>query len=237
MSTAGHPRPRLSTSTQAVAASPMDVAASQPDFATSNLDDHTLYGSLPLDDPGLEVDATERLEVRFLASLIWAPTPLAAQVIAALIGTPQQRDQDGTHAEPPVAHLPATAPLLWQPVCQLLFATIVELVDEGSPLCPELVDARLGSRGQRRRALNVLLNTVSPREHSALPGSRDLPYLAAALVDGWYRRGFRTLAVRAAQIADTAEVDTLAGHLADLTSHQQRAERRRLSIRDALARL
>lgn len=214
------------------------LADATPDLTgtTDNFADHTLYGSLPAQDADLEVDATERLELRFLNSLIWAPTPLAAQVIAALIGTPEQRDHH-THAAPPDAYLPTTAPLLWQPTCQLVFATIVELIDEGSPLCPELVDARLASRGQRRRALNVLLTTISPRDHTALPGSHDLPHLAAALVDAWYRRGFRTLAVRAAQLADTVDVDELAGHLHELTTHQQRAEQRRLTIRDTLARL
>ena len=67
--------------------------------------------------------------------------------------------------------------------------------------------------------------------------SADLPHLAAALIDGWYRRGYRALLARMTQVTAERPTVELAGHWTALTGHQQTAETRWLAIRDTLSRI
>lgn len=198
-------------------------------------DDPTLYGALDTADPDLELAVAEQLEMRFLTALIWAPTELATKVVTALIGSTTTRDNPDPTT---TTVIPTTAHLLYQPTTQGLFAAVVDLLDEAVPLSPELIYARLASRGRvGEHTRNALLTVISPPGSTTLPGSPELPHLAAALIDTWYRRGYRALTRRMAQIAETAHIDELAGHHTTLTDHQHRAEARRLTIRDNLARL
>ena len=162
-------------------------------------DDLTLTGAVGEDTA--EFDNTLALELDMLTALLWAPPARARQVVDALIGSRVAVHQD-------------------------VFDTVVALLDEGSPATPVLVNARFADRGLTTRTRSVMLEIASPRHGRPVADSADLPYLAAALVDGWYRRGYRALLARMTQV--TAERPTV---------DQQTAETRWLAIRDTLARI
>ena len=81
-----------------------------------------------------------------------------------------------------------------------------------------------------------MLEIASPRHGRPVADSADLPYLAAALIDAWYRRGYTALLARMQQVTEERPTVELAGHWTALTTHQQAAETRWLAIRDALHR-
>ena len=118
-----------------------------------------------------------------------------------------------------------------------VFDTVVALLDEGSPATPVLVNARFADRGLTTRTRSVMLEIASPRHGRPVADSADLPHLAAALIDGWYRRGYRALLARMTQVTAERPTVELAGHWTALTGHQQTAETRWLAIRDTLARI
>ena len=191
-------------------------------------DDPTRYGVL---DAGEDVDAALELELTFLAALLYAPPAMAHAVITALIGT-----RTGPTADPDV--LPADTTLFLGPANRLIFDTAVQLIDEGTPATPQLVQARLTDHRHHRHTKGAMLDIVAPAQpRPTVAGGADLPHLAAALVDAWYRRGYHALITRMHEHTLTRPVDELAGHWAALTDHQQTAERRRLAVRDTLARI
>lgn len=190
--------------------------------------DLTLAGAIA-DHAALE-DAL-RLEVDMLTALVWAPPQLARSVVEAIIGTHTDR-QAGTTA----TVLPAGSVLFWRDAHQAVWDTVVALLDEGSPATPVLVNARLADRGLTTRTRGIMLEIASPRHGRPVADSADLPYLAAALIDAWYRRGYTALLARMQQVTQERPTAELAGHWTALTTHQQAAETRWLAIRDTLAR-
>lgn len=192
-------------------------------------DDLTLHGAL---EAAEDVDAAIDLELTFLAALLYAPAAMARAVVDAMIGTRTTAAAD----DPDV--LPAQTTLFLGPANRLIFDTAVALIDEATPATPQLVQARLTDNAQHRQTKGAMLDIVAPATPRPLvAGGADLPHLAAALVDAWYRRGYLALITRMHHMTTTRPVDELAGHWAALTRHQQTAERRRLTVRDNLARI
>ena len=194
-------------------------------------DDLTLTGAVG--DDTAEVDNTLALELDMLTALLWAPPARARQVVETLIGSRADRDAGTTTT----TVLPAGSVVFLSAVHQDVFDTVVALLDEGSPATPVLVNARFADRGLTTRTRSVMLEIASPRHGRPVADSADLPHLAAALVDGWYRRGYRALLARMTQVTAERPTAELAGHWAALTGHQQTAETRWLAIRDTLARI
>ncbi|MCK8616327.1 hypothetical protein [Gordonia sp. C13] len=192
-------------------------------------DDPTLVGAIGTDT---ELDDTLALELDMLTALVWAPPELARSVVDALIGTHTDREAGNT-----TTVLPAGSVVFLRDVHQEVFDTVAALLDEGSPATPVLVNARLADRGLTTRTRAVMLEIASPRHGRPVADSADLPYLAAALVDAWYRRGYTALLARMTQITAERPTAELAGHWTALTIHQQAAETRWLAIRDTLARI
>ncbi|PZT97263.1 MAG: hypothetical protein DI630_21955 [Gordonia sp. (in: high G+C Gram-positive bacteria)] len=192
-------------------------------------DDLTLTGTIGTD---AEVDNTLALELDMLTALLWAPPARARQVVDALIGSRADRDAGAT-----TTVLPVGSVVFLSAVHQDVFNTAVALLDEGSPATPVLVNARFADRGLTTRTRSVMLEIASPRHGRPVADSADLPHLAAALVDGWYRRGYRALLARMTQVTAERPTAELAGHWTALTAHQQAAETRWLAIRDTLARI
>lgn len=178
-----------------------------------------------------DVDAQIRGELEFLTSLIWAPDTAAA--IHAIVGDHQHR---ATNRHPvdriPLDHLHA---LFLHPPHAAVFAAVVELVDEGTPVSPAILGARAGMSDRQLRP--TLLAIAAPTGHGPLPGGADVPYLARGIIDAYYRRGYAGLIARMNHALEEADTDDLAAHWAALTDHQQAAERRRLAITDQLAAL
>lgn len=192
-------------------------------------DDLTLTGTIG--DDTAEVDNTLALELDMLTALLWAPPVRARQVVEALIGSRADRDAGTTTV------LPVGSVVFLSAVHQEVFDTVVALLDEGSPATPVLVNARFADRGLTTRTRSVMLEIASPRHGRPVADSADLPHLAAALIDGWYRRGYRALLARMTQVTNERPTAELAGHWTALTAHQQAAETRWLAIRDTLARI
>lgn len=191
-------------------------------------EDLTLLG---VTSPAEDIDAAIELELTFLAALLYAPPAMARAVIEAMIG-------DRTTTDPNPAVLPAETTLFLGPANRLIFDAAVALLDEGTPATPQLVQARLTDNAQHRHTKGAMLDIVAPAQPRPLvAGGADVPHLAAALVDAWYRRGYTALITRMQQMITTRPVDELGGHWAALTTHQQAAERRRLTVRDNLARI
>ena len=191
--------------------------------------DLTLTGTIG--DDTAEVDNTLALELDMLTALLWAPPARARHVVEALIGSRADRDAGTTTV------LPAGSVVFLSAVHQDVFDTVVALLDEGSPATPVLVNARFADRGLTTRTRSVMLEIASPRHGRPVADSADLPHLAAALIDGWYRRGYRALLARMTQVTAERPTTELAGHWTALTAHQQAAETRWLAIRDTLARI
>ncbi|PKZ62644.1 hypothetical protein CYJ73_25980 [Gordonia terrae] len=192
-------------------------------------DDLTLTGTIGTET---ELDNTLALELDMLTALLWAPPARARQVVEALIGSRADRDAGTTSTA-----LPAGSVIFLGSVHQDVFDTVVALLDEGSPATPVLVNARFADRGLTTRTRSVMLEIASPRHGRPVADSADLPHLAAALIDGWYRRGYRALLARMNQVTAERPTAELAGHWTALTGHQQTAETRWLAIRDTLARI
>ncbi|MCZ4537753.1 hypothetical protein O4159_20325 [Gordonia terrae] len=193
-------------------------------------DDLTLTGTIG--DDTAEVDNTLALELDMLTALLWAAPARARHVVEALIGSRADRDAGTT-----TTVLPAGSVVFLSAVHQEVFDTAVTLLDEGSPATPVLVNARFADRGLTTRTRSVMLEIASPRHGRPVADSADLPHLAAALVDGWYRRGYRALLARMTQVTTERPTAELAGHWTALTAHQQAAETRWLATRDTLARI
>ncbi|MGB6245182.1 hypothetical protein [Gordonia sp. (in: high G+C Gram-positive bacteria)] len=177
-----------------------------------------------------DVDAQIHAELDFLTSLIWSPTTEAA--VHAIVG--DHRLRADTHGNP-VDRIPLTHPLFLSPSHAAIFRAVTELVDEGTPVTPQILSARLGAADRALRP--VLLEVAAPSGHGPLPGGADVPHLARALIDAYYRRGYIALVARMQHAIDEADTDDLAAHWATLTEHQQAAERRRFAVTDALAKL
>jgi len=179
-----------------------------------------------------DIDIQIRSELEFLTSLVWAPDTAAG--VHALVGDHQHRATTAgqPHDRIPLTHLHT---LFLHPVHARLFATLVELVDEGTPVSPAILGTRAGLADRTLRP--TLLAIAAPTGHGPLPGGTDVPHLARGIVDAYYRRGYTALISRMTHALAEADTDALAGHWATLTEHQQTAERRRLAVTDALAAL
>nr|WP_245551350.1 hypothetical protein [Gordonia rhizosphera] len=177
------------------------------------------------------LDDTLALELDTLTALLWAPPVMARRVLDALIGTRADRDAGRT-----ATTLPGGSVLFLRETHQTVFDAAVALVDEGSPATPVLVNARLAEHGLAGRTRTVMLDIGSPPHGRPVADSADLPYLAAALIDAWYRRGYTALLARMTHATLQRPTAELAGHWTALTTHQHAAETRWLAIRDALAR-
>ncbi|MYR08973.1 hypothetical protein GTV32_22840 [Gordonia sp. SID5947] len=226
---AEYPRTRDDSDAANITPSAASAIEPLPELETvTDADDLTLYGVL---DPADDIEAALELELTFLAALLFAPAAIARQVITAVIGT---RDESA----PDLTVLPVDTTLFLGPANRLIFDAAVTLIDEGTPATPQLVQARLTDQNLHRHTKNAMLDIISPATPRAtVVGGADLPHLAAALVDAWYRRGYRALVTRMHQMIATRPVDELGGHWTALTAHQQTAERRRLTVRDNLARI
>ncbi|UZF59375.1 hypothetical protein LH935_28310 (plasmid) [Gordonia polyisoprenivorans] len=181
-----------------------------------------------------EITETLTLEFELLTALVWAPDPVTRDVVTALVGDAVTRDR--THGRPDTA-IPLSHTLFLSTGHTILFTTIVAMIDEGMPVTPTLLLARLRDTGHHRTVAALLPDLAAPRGHTPLPGGIDTPHLAAALVDAWYRRGYTALLARMTHATTTEPTDTLAGHWSTLTTHAAAAERRWLTIRDTLAGL
>lgn len=176
-----------------------------------------------------DVTAQILTELDFLTSLIWSPHTAAA--VHALIV--DHRHRATTHAAP-LDRIPLSHPLFLSPTHAAIFRAVTELVDEGTPVTPQILSARLAGERNLRPAL---LDIAAPAGHGPLPGGADVPHLGRALIDAYYRRGYLALISRMNLALDDANTDDLAAHWAALTDHQQAAERRRFAVTDALAKL
>lgn len=177
-----------------------------------------------------DIDAQIHAELDFLTSLIWSPATAAA--IHALVGDHQHRDSTGGY---PADRIPMNHPLFLSPIHGRIFRTVVELVDEGAPVTPQILMTRIGTTD--RAARQTLITIAAPTGHGPLPGGSDVPYLSRGIVDAYYRRGYTALLARMQIALEDADTDDLAGHWTTLTNHQQAAERRRFAVTDALAKL
>lgn len=195
-------------------------------------DDLTLTGAFAGDSLDTDAAAATAIELDMLTSLLWAPPTLARQVAHTIIGPPAARNvADSTTT------LPSTATLFWRPAHQYVFDTAVAILDEGTPATVSLVQARIIDDGNMARVHSLILELAAPRYGRSVAASEDLPHLAAAVVDGWYRRGYNALLARMTHVVRQRPATELAGHWAALTTHAQTAETRWLAIRDNLARI
>ena len=204
----------------------MPVTLDRPVLETVHDGTDTLAGiPTDLDD----VDAQIHAERDFLTSLVWSPATAAA--IHALVGDHQLRADTNSN---PADRIPLAHPLFLSPAHAAIFQAVTELVDEGVPVTPQILAARLSSE---RTLRSILLDIAAPSGHGPLPGGADVPYLARGLVDAYYRRGYIALLARMNHAVAEADTDDLAAHWAALTDHQHAAERRRFAVTDALAKL
>ncbi len=176
-------------------------------------DDYTAAGSLGA-DPGAEIDVATDLEQELLSALMWAPLAIARAVAAQL---------DTKH--------------FWVPQHARIFAAIDAVATNAAP-SPALVNAQLmatGGQGElsARSAQKTMLALVAPT-HRPIAVAAQVPYLAIAVIDGWYRRGYTALLTAMDQRRREAPIEELAEHWAQLTGYQQRAESDWLTRRQAL---
>ena len=168
-------------------------------------------------DLDTETTITTTVEAAFLTALMWAPADMARQVRQILAVTDRW--------DP-----------FWSTQHREIFGAICAVLDSGAPPNPALVQAQLFETGRLPAVTGQLLAITSPTRGPVV-GGVDLPHLAAKVVDQWYRRGYAGLLARMSQVRESVSVEELAGHWANLTSHQQRAEELWLTKRDQLAKL
>lgn len=176
-------------------------------------DAYTTVGSLG-DDPEAEIDVATDLEQELLSALMWAPPAIARAVAAQL---------DTKH--------------FWIPQHARIFAAIADVATNAAP-SPALVNAQLlatGGQGEfsTRSAQQTMLSLVAPTNRPVAVAGQ-VPYLAIAVIDGWYRRGYTALLTAMDQRRQEASIEELSGYWAQLTRYQQRAESEWLTRRQAL---
>ena len=176
-------------------------------------DAYTSVGSLG-DDPEAEIDVATDLEQELLSALMWAPPAIARAVAAQL---------DTKH--------------FWIPQHARIFAAIAAVATNAAP-SPALVNAQLlatGGQGEfsTRSAQQTMLSLVAPT-HRPVAVAGQVPYLAIAVIDGWYRRGYTALLTAMDQRRQEAPIEELSGYWAQLTRYQQRVESEWLTRRQAL---
>ena len=176
-------------------------------------DAYTSVGSLG-DDPEAEIDVATDLEQELLSALMWAPPAIARAVAAQL---------DTKH--------------FWIPQHARIFAAIAAVATNAAP-SPALVNAQLlatGGQGEfsTRSAQQTMLSLVAPTNRPVAVAGQ-VPYLAIAVIDGWYRRGYTALLTAMDQRRQEASIEELSGYWAQLTRYQQRAESEWLTRRQAL---
>ncbi|MGC4934451.1 hypothetical protein ACLQ3C_12290 [Gordonia sp. DT30] len=193
-----------------------------------------LEGIAVFGDDLTEINDTLILEFELLAALVWAPDDLTRDVITGLVGDAATRSE--ANGQPDTA-IPLSHTLFLSTGHAILFHTLVAMVDEGMPITPTLLLARLRDTGHQREVAAILPELAAPRGVKPIPGGSDTPHLAAAVADAWYRRGYTALLARMTHATTTEPTATLAGHWAALTDHAITAERRWLSVRDTLASL
>ncbi|WOC11045.1 hypothetical protein [Gordonia sp. MP11Mi] len=182
------------------------------------------------------VDDTIALELEFLTSLIWAPDSVTVIAVHALVGTAIERAL-GPDQVARADVLPLDTTLFIRRDHALVFAAVVARVDGALPVTPTLLAESLSDPKARASVRNVLLEIGAPTGQGPLPGGADVPHLAIAVVDHWYRRGYIALVSKMALACEESPTDDLADRWADLTAHQQRAHRRRSEVRRRLAQV
>lgn len=187
-----------------------------------------------LDDDHAHAVLAER---EFLTALLWAPPAITTAVIHAIIGTTAQR----ATPQPPADVLPDPGALFLNPTHQAVLTAITAMVDEGQPLTPALVLARLDatvtSRRHRHLHRALLLEVTAPAGYSHPHHGAVLPHLAATLVEGWYRRGYARLAEGMRHAAAALATHELGAWRDDLITMSHTADTRMLAITDRLARI
>ncbi|WP_062391645.1 hypothetical protein [Gordonia phthalatica] len=177
-----------------------------------------------------DIDDAIRLELEFLTSLIWAPDAMTTATVTAIVGAPADRPRSDDH-------LPVASGLFLRPIHDTLFTAITARVDDGLPVTPTLLSEGIDDPRARTALRGVILEIAAPSGPGPLPGGADVPHLAAALIDRWYRRGYAGLLARMGLVAEESATADLAEHWAAMTAHQQRAHRRWAAIRTRLADL
>lgn len=188
-------------------------------------DDPTGYGGLGDDvDTDTEFAVAAELEETLLSALMWAPQDLAA-AITEILAAPRDNGAD-------------YAPFV-RPVHAVVFDAIAAVATNTQP-SPVLVNARLMETGQLRSSAggvrNTMLGLAAPI-NAPMTLTDNIAYLAIKIVDAHYRRGYTALLTRMTQHRDESPIEDLAGHWAQLTGYQQRAETDWANRREALEAL
>lgn len=210
---------------------PVEVVDPTPPELTT-ADEAAYLASLVDDDTNAGLAERE-----FLTALLWAPEMTSQAVVSAILGTPAQRATSPLPADV----LPAPDPLFVNPIHRVIFGAIVAMIDEGQPVSPALILARLDaaapSRRHRQLCRSLLLELTAPAGYSHPHHGHILPHLAASLIDAWYRRGYiRFIDGMRHGMAELPTSD-LAGLRDDLIAMSRIADTRMLAITDRLARL
>lgn len=218
-------------------------APSVPDAAPLAADDQAPPELTPADEAAylaslVDDDTNAGLAEReFLTALLWAPAPVSEAVAYAILGSPAQR----ATTDLPADLLPAPDPLFVNPIHRVIFTAIVAMIDEGQPVSPALVLARLDaaapSRRHRQLSRSLLLELTAPAGYSHPHHGHILPHLAAALVESWYRRGYIRFIDGMRQGMAELPTSDLAGLRDDLITMSRAADTRMLAITDRLARI
>lgn len=192
---------------------------------------HTDVTTIGVVGDSADLTTAQILEREFLTALVWADQATVANVVAALVGTRDQRTPSGAEV------IPLSSALFLTSAHEMVFAAIVELIDHGTPATVTLLQGLQGhiltsDTAARVDVRRLLLDMASPPGRTPLPA--ELPHLGIALVDAWYRRGYIALVGRMSTVTASAPAADLADHWAALTGHQQLAEQRRLHVIDRL---
>lgn len=186
-------------------------------------DDPSVYGGLG-DDVDTEFAVAAELEESLLSALMWAPQELAA-AITEILAAPRDNGAD-------------YAPFV-RPVHAIVFGAIAAVATKTQP-SPVLVNARLMETGQLRSSAGGVRNTMlalAAPTNAPMTTVDNIAYLAIKVVDAHYRRGYTALLTRMTQHRNESPIEDLAGHWAQLTGYQQRAETDWTNRREALEEL
>lgn len=172
-----------------------------------------------------QIEATINLEMEFLAALVWAPPPVVNRVLSAVVGTADS---------PAEACIPNGAGLFIDTRNADLFTLILALHHEDVPITPALLNENAQERGHPHLR-ELLITLASPNRRTPTPAGVELPYLARALVDRWYRRGYWKIHLRLGDLCQGLPTDQFASHWNQFVSAQTLTLARRTAIHAALA--
>lgn len=222
MNATGHRDEHAAGETEYAAAA--DESMPAPGAGEDHNEDPGQFGAFG-DDPEAEIESAGLVEADLLTALMWAPREVAANVVRILLHT----DVDEADRRPV---------RLVSPMHELVLSAIATVLATGAPAQPSLVLETLRGAGEYRRVVEHAswLSLVSPTGRPA-PSVEVLPHLAAQVCDGHYRRGFRALTDRMAQVQQELPIEDLKGKWDQLSWYAERAEADWLDRRDELARM